>query len=324
MKGGLRRKLISYFLSFVLVICLVFLFFDWLKIDSLVKSHLKEFGGEVVKDLSHCSQQALVTDNRLFLESVFQELSQMEEVVLTAVYDKQGNIFLSQNELAIEPKIAPAIVNQIGDSPEVVFMQRELASGQKVYDFYAPVRLSQNGYLEGDEIKGYARVVLTLGKAVESARAALLQSLFIVFVLLFLSLFAAFLLADRLVRPIKLFTQRVKKIGEGNLDHHFQIKTGDEIEELAKAFNVMVKRLQNSRKQLEEAKDVLEIRVKARTEELEEFAEGLNNQVKERTSELRERLDELERFHKLVVGREMKMLELKKEIKELKEKLKKK
>jgi len=45
-------------------------------------------------------------------------------------------------------------------------------------------------------------------------------------------------------------------------------------------------------------------------------------QVKEKERELEEKIEELERFQKLAVGRELKMIALKEEIKELKEKLK--
>jgi uncharacterized membrane protein (DUF106 family) len=43
--------------------------------------------------------------------------------------------------------------------------------------------------------------------------------------------------------------------------------------------------------------------------------------VDERTKELKEKVEELERFHKLTVGRELKMIELKNTIKELQKKL---
>ncbi len=77
------------------------------------------------------------------------------------------------------------------------------------------------------------------------------------------------------------------------------------------------KELEEAKTSLEEAKTVLEIKVKARTKELEELAKGLDEKVKERTKELQERVNELERFRKLTVGRELKMMELKKEIKKL-------
>jgi PAS domain S-box-containing protein len=57
--------------------------------------------------------------------------------------------------------------------------------------------------------------------------------------------------------------------------------------------------------------------------ELKKLQEGLEEKVKERTREFQERIDELERFHRLMVGRELKMIELKKEIKRLKEELEK-
>lgn len=54
--------------------------------------------------------------------------------------------------------------------------------------------------------------------------------------------------------------------------------------------------------------------------EIKSLHESLEKKVKERTKELQERVVELERFHKLTVGRELKMLELKKEIARLKDK----
>jgi len=75
--------------------------------------------------------------------------------------------------------------------------------------------------------------------------------------------------------------------------------------------------------EIEAEKSVLEVRVRARTKELEQLAANLDQQVKERTKELQERVKELERFQKLALGRELKMIELKKEIEKLKKELEK-
>ena len=69
-------------------------------------------------------------------------------------------------------------------------------------------------------------------------------------------------------------------------------------------------------RELEDIKASLEIRVEARIRELKELAASLEGKVKERTKELQERLMDLERFHRLTVDRELKMIELKKKIKE--------
>jgi len=52
--------------------------------------------------------------------------------------------------------------------------------------------------------------------------------------------------------------------------------------------------------------------------EVKALQENLEKKVEERTKELQRRVEELEKFHKLTVGRELKMIELKKEIKKLK------
>ena len=73
--------------------------------------------------------------------------------------------------------------------------------------------------------------------------------------------------------------------------------------------------------EIEIARVTLEIKVEARTKELKELAEGLEEEVKRRTKEVYERMEQLEKFQKMTIGRELKMIELKKEIKKLKEEL---
>lgn len=57
--------------------------------------------------------------------------------------------------------------------------------------------------------------------------------------------------------------------------------------------------------------------------EFKKLQEGLEEKVKERTQELQEKIEELERFQRLAVGRELKMVELKAGIEKLKKELEK-
>jgi len=81
--------------------------------------------------------------------------------------------------------------------------------------------------------------------------------------------------------------------------------------------------LAGAQEEIETTNEVLEIRVRARTRALRTLAESLDTEVKKRTKELQERINELERFHKLTVGRELKMIELKKTLRQAQEEIKK-
>src|SRR5438874_3151120 len=67
--------------------------------------------------------------------------------------------------------------------------------------------------------------------------------------------------SQKITRPIQELRQDVATIGSGNLEHRTDIKTGDEIEELAVEFNKMTDALQHSY-------DTLEQKVDQRTKEI--------------------------------------------------------
>jgi len=148
-------------------------------------------------------------------------------------------------------------------------------------------------------------------------------------VILFVILLISFTLGKYITKPLTKLSLAAKEIASGNLEIKTEIKSGDEFEELSRTFNEMIKSLKKSREAAEVARTSLEIKVKARTKELEELTLSLEEQVKARTKELekgkeelQKRVEELERFHRLTVGRERRMIELKKEIDDLKKQLK--
>ncbi|MFH0987461.1 MAG: HAMP domain-containing protein [Patescibacteria group bacterium] len=113
----------------------------------------------------------------------------------------------------------------------------------------------------------------------------------------------SFLLNRMVVIPIAEIKKGLQIIGEGQSKWRITPRSEDEIGEVAREFNKMTEKLKESKEGLEEAK------------------ESLETKVKERTKELQKRVDELERFHRVTVEREMKMIELKKEIESLKKKV---
>lgn len=65
------------------------------------------------------------------------------------------------------------------------------------------------------------------------------------------------LIGDRLARPIEALSKAARQIATGDLDQVINIKTGDEIEQFAETFKIMVKNLKENRERLIATKNKL-------------------------------------------------------------------
>lgn len=90
-----------------------------------------------------------------------------------------------------------------------------------------------------------------------------------------------------------------KIIGAGDLTHRIEIKSKDEIGELAVAFNQMVDNRQQIECKFHAANQQLQVSQK---------------QVENTNRQLQDNIEELERFNRLMIGREGRIIEIKKEV----------
>lgn len=149
---------------------------------------------------------------------------------------------------------------------------------------------------------------LFLSKIALSFPRELNASIFYAALTVTLSMVLVFVIAARFTLNITIPLSRLSRwsrvIAQGNLQERIPVVTNDEVFEVVSNVAQMVS-------ELRDAKTVLEERVLARTKELQDMTEHLEAQVQERTLELQGKIDELERFQRLAVGRELKMVELK-------------
>lgn len=127
----------------------------------------------------------------------------------------------------------------------------------------------------------------------------------------------SFLISRKIMKPLKNISMASKRIAMGDLEVEAKVRSKDEFGELADNFNKMTKEVKKVRRVIEKEKEELENKVKERTKELKALNDSLEDEVKKRTKDMEQKIIELEKMSKLMIGRESKMIELKKKIKEM-------
>ena len=126
----------------------------------------------------------------------------------------------------------------------------------------------------------------------------------VLIITLFITLLTT-LLVIKLTKPITELTKIAKKIAKGEEKVKININSNDEVGELARAFDIMLKSLIKSKKEIEEFANKLEIEVDKKTKELQEINKNLQHIVEEKVNEIRKKDSVLSQQSKMAAMGEM-------------------
>ncbi|MDQ3099369.1 MAG: HAMP domain-containing protein [bacterium] len=225
---------------------------------------------------------------------VISDTLRSSEPILVNLYNNKG-IEIANND---DDSSAGIFVK---DSSEIPSLKKAL-SGNAVSEVTTSVdskeetltsAVTEKGYLS---YKGNGWVLLTEVPTKVAFAAAIASAIRITLILAPIVLAAnalILLFILRVLHPIEKLTEATRKIADGDLDKRIEIRSSDEIGQLSQSFNEMA-------------------------DKLKEVYQGLEDRVKEKTAELALKVDEAERMNKIMVNRELKMIELKKELERLK------
>jgi nitrate/nitrite-specific signal transduction histidine kinase len=236
-----------------------------------------------------------------FEEQCQEIVNRYEEISHALVTDANGKI-LFHNDPSQQGKTIDDdyVLEEIKECRQAVLSHPE--GTQKYFDVIIPV-YNKNEECIGAVVLGFPEEVISnkvMKLIIFSAGTSL-----IFFILGLLLMILA--LSQWVSKPLDKLVSIIDYIREKkDLSKKVDIETKDELGNLASAFNEMIEDLKKSKK------------------ELENYSKTLEKKVKERTKELESKNEELKEFNKMAVGRELKMVELKKRIKELEKELSKK
>jgi methyl-accepting chemotaxis protein len=346
--NGLKFGLIVKF-TFSVAVALIFsvlvLSYFNVQVERLrAETEIKSRAAALARNLANNSEYGILSNNTENLNRLV-EGAMEEDVVYVRIMDNKEKILAAAQKTTDEARTLKFEV-------PVVSLALKRPAEEIGLEPFAPAKATLTGPKEAIRI-GTVRLGISLARVDTMVGqllglvwgAALAVMLAGILVLTFLTRFF-------LIQPLGQFVAGTKKIAQGDLLHRVKIESRDEIGALAKSFNDMTSDLSKAQEQLvgytkelekkvaertqaleatvtelkhtttelAAAKTGLEKKVAERTEELEKERHSLEEKVKERTKDLEvakedleKKVAELEQFHDLTVGRELKMIDLEKE-----------
>lgn len=162
----------------------------------------------------------------------------------------------------------------------------------------------------GDKVYGYARYLPEINSCLVSKvdsnellkpiKEIIPELILFILIICFATLILGYLIGESIIRPLRILRDKALKVKDGDLDIQIERESNDEVGDMAISFKEMLAKLKELYKNLES-------KVKERTDKLEESEK-----------KLQKNLDLYEKINKIMVGRELEMIKLKKELENLK------
>ncbi|MFQ5647838.1 MAG: ATP-binding protein [Candidatus Aenigmatarchaeota archaeon] len=299
MRTSFVKKITSFVAAFFIIIIVVHTYvIVTAQHDLMLRSAIEE-KEEINRLLAIMFEASEATTGIAYRSYLVEKVNQVMDVVYFRMVKPTGEIYLSTNK---------AELGNIVNDP--LIFTKETVVEDDVY--------------EGENIKvvvspASRAYTLWLGFSLERVHSAI-NSIIIYYSVIsvtsiLLALAVSYVISNRMVRPVKELTEGIELIRKGELEHEIEVRTEDEIGQLASAFNQMTRDLKASRDKLEESQKGLEKKVKERTKELGRRVSELKR-TKMATLNILEDLDkankELEKKQKQIIAanRELKKLDL--------------
>lgn len=269
-----------------LALLAIFILVSFLLLSELRQATIKQ---QFVYRISEISFQLSVFRNDYALYQAPETEKKLIETanVLSVTLDEAAPLFLDAKSNALFDDVRTISLEIQADRATLLKMTDQGESKDTIKEF------SESLGIKVQQRASYmnALLVQTNAEVAHILRLLVVTIVILGLVLLSTALYAYFVV-NIIVFKIRLMSSGTKNITDGNLEYQIPSSGHDELATLASSFNIMTAKLRDSYVSLEQ-------------------------KVQERTKALTEKTEDLERLSESMVGRELKMIELKEKISQL-------
>jgi len=254
-----RAKIIAYITPLIGSICLLYFAFFLYRSSRIFKEELIDKGFSLSKALSYSCELGVLSEDEVFLKSSLVGILEEEDVLSAIVYNEEGKAIASNEKVEAELNIPPQILKRIKEEREPLRIVAYTERGEETYGFISPILATSfiSGANTGAqrEVVGFTKVILSLKRVRAQNRLMLITALMMTILIIGLGVGISTILAKGVTRPIGDLLDGVKAISQGNLNYRIQVKSKDEIGQLALSFNQMTEDLKERTRQAKESEE---------------------------------------------------------------------
>ena len=246
----------------------------------LIQTSVK-YGHSFVDYVKKSTRYGMLTFQQLLIQQTIEAIGSAEGVLRVRVFDNKGKIAYSSDKkdigMVVDMK-SPICVgcHSAGgihpkDTPTVLISKdnknfRILNIVQPIYNEAACYTSTCHAHPKGQQVLGLVEANLSLAMLDKSIKnQGLAITIYVLGFLFVISVVLCTILWNLVSTPVSLLTRGMEKVAGGDLDYHLDIKTKDEIGELAQAFNAMTSDLKKAKNELVEWGNTLERKVQEKT-----------------------------------------------------------
>jgi len=197
---------------------------------------VEERGVQLTKVFAHSSVQAVVADDFLIMRHIVNSIATERDVVYAMIHDLSGRL-LVHGDVRQTGRVYDDPATRAASAAQRPLVQELLANGVPVYDFTVPI------FVMNDR-RAVARVGVSLERQLAGIRRTRNAVLGLGVVTLVAGLALAAWQARTVTRPVARLVRGAEAIAKGNLAHRIPATAGDELGQLALAFNHMTESVQ--------------------------------------------------------------------------------
>jgi signal transduction histidine kinase len=245
LKENFGLRVIFSFVIVIIVVLSAFTLFAVVREGNKAKEDLREQGNMLADILSRSLVVGVFAENEHLLIDAAEGIMGLKNVVSVSIYNSDFKILCKRDKTPSEKDAFP-------DRNVKAVQSLTIAETPKAFEFMQPIMIKSSSTADesiyfdhrdrdkADKVIGYVRIVIGKEAYQKEILYVLVRNAALLLIAIVASILIIYFSVKKITRPLDTLTRSVKAIEKGMRVELVPVETGDEIGNLASAFNAMI------------------------------------------------------------------------------------